>query len=96
MAWEANSLPATVAAKEWAAFCDHEYASPKTNVDAAWRNWVRKVKYTLPTPPPAPGKRSSPSPPSEPTRIGETLGTVFERVIPSAEETQRRLKELGL
>jgi hypothetical protein len=90
MAWETNNLTRDVAAKEWAAMKDHEFQSPRKDVDAAWRNWCRKVRAPLRPPPPAPGKRTemraaSPSD-SGPVRMGK----IFERVVPSAKETRTR------
>ena len=90
MAWETNNLTRDVAAKEWAAMKDHEFQSPRKDVDAAWRNWCRKVRAPLRPPPPAPGKRTemraaSPSD-SGPVRMGK----IFERVVPSAKETRAR------
>jgi hypothetical protein len=31
---------------EFAKFCDHEFATPKSDWEAAWRNWVRRAKET--------------------------------------------------
>jgi len=36
-------LPSAIRA-EWGAFCDHEFQAPKIDVDATWRNWLRRAK----------------------------------------------------
>ncbi len=29
--------------QQFDAFCDHEFAAPKSDWDAAWRNWARRA-----------------------------------------------------
>jgi hypothetical protein len=97
MAWETKNLTAKAAADEWAAFMDYEFPNSHTDVDATWRNWCRKVKFTLPAPPPSPGKRGTrgTSPVdtvTQPTRLGAVVKD-WHTHVPGAAETRQRWAE---
>lgn len=68
---------------EWAKYIDHEFAQPKKDVDATWRNWCRTALEMAPRT-------------GAPVGLGKVLGNLgVGRAVPDAAKTRALLAQIG-